>query len=75
MRSPAWAFAGATFARTAPALADPDFGDVVIHAYRHRYGLAPGDPGDAGIERQPATTWHPRFRVSSLTFALRRGPA
>ncbi len=34
----------------AQAFDNPDFVDVVIHSYRHRYGLAAGDPAYAGIE-------------------------
>jgi len=30
--------------RSAPSLRNPDFVPVVIHSYRHRYGLVPGDP-------------------------------
>jgi pimeloyl-ACP methyl ester carboxylesterase len=30
------------FALTAPAFDNPDFVDVVIHSYRHRFGLVPG---------------------------------
>ena len=50
MWSPTWDFDEATFARTAQAFDNPDFVDVVIHSYRHRYGLAAGDPAYAGIE-------------------------
>ncbi|MEV6446984.1 alpha/beta hydrolase [Amycolatopsis sp. NPDC051716] len=42
--SPTWAGAGAAFAASAASLHNPDFVDVVIHSYRHRYGLADGDP-------------------------------
>lgn len=42
------------FARTATAFDNPDFADVVIHSYRHRFGLAPGDPAFAAIERRLA---------------------
>ena len=48
--SPTWAFDEATFERTASAFDNPDFVEVVIHSYRHRYGLAPGDPRYAAIE-------------------------
>ena len=44
MWSPKWAFDDATFDRTAGAFDNPDFVDVVIHSYRHRYGLAPETP-------------------------------
>ena len=31
---------------------NPDFVDVVIHSYRHRFGYVPGDPALAAIERK-----------------------
>ena len=40
--------------RTAVAFDNPDFVDVVIHSYRHRYGLAPGDPSVEVIEQRLA---------------------
>jgi pimeloyl-ACP methyl ester carboxylesterase len=42
--SPAWAGSAGAYAATAPSLHNPDFVDVVIHSYRHRYGLVQGDP-------------------------------
>lgn len=54
MWSPTWAFEDATFARTAVAFDNPDFVDVVIHSYRHRYALVPGDPALAAIEARLA---------------------
>ena len=42
--SPSWAGASAAFPASAPSLHNPDFVDVVIHSYRHRYGLVDGDP-------------------------------
>jgi pimeloyl-ACP methyl ester carboxylesterase len=48
--SPTWAFDEATFARSAPAFDNPDFVDIVIHSYRHRFGGVPGDPALASIE-------------------------
>lgn len=60
MWSPNWEFDDATFARSATSFDNPDFVDVVIHSYRHRYGLVPGDPAVAVIETrlsaQPAIT-------------------
>jgi pimeloyl-ACP methyl ester carboxylesterase len=47
--SPNWDFDDATFARTAVAHENPDYVDVVIHSYRHRFGLADGDPRHADI--------------------------
>jgi pimeloyl-ACP methyl ester carboxylesterase len=52
--SPNWRFDDATFERTAPSFDNPDFVEIVIHSYRHRYGLVPGDPAVAEIERRLA---------------------
>ena len=54
MWSPNWAFDDATFERTASAFDNPDFVDVVIHSYRHRYNLVDGDPAVADIEQRLA---------------------
>jgi pimeloyl-ACP methyl ester carboxylesterase len=63
--SPCWAFDDATFEKTASAFDNPDFVDVVIHSYRHRYGLAPGDPAAAHIERRLVA--QPPITVPSIT--------
>jgi pimeloyl-ACP methyl ester carboxylesterase len=56
--SPEWKFDEATFEKSAVSFDNPDFVDVVIQSYRHRYGYAPGDPTLANLEaelaRQPA---------------------
>ena len=52
--SPNWRFDDATFERTAASFDNPDFVEVVIHSYRHRFGWAPGDPGLEAIEEQLA---------------------
>ena len=56
--SPHWEFSEETFAQTATAWDNPDFVDVTIHSYRHRFGNAPGDPDLAPLEEalaaQPA---------------------
>lgn len=52
--SPSWKFDDATYARTASSFDNPDFVDVVIHSYRHRFGYAPGDPALEEIERELA---------------------
>ena len=49
--SPGWAFDEATFARSAEAFDNPDWVDVVVQSYRHRFGYAAGDPALEGIER------------------------
>ena len=64
--SPTWAFDDATFERSAAAFDNPDFVEVVIHSYRHRFGLVPGDPAYAGIERRLAA--QPSISVPSITF-------
>ena len=53
--SPNWHFDDATFERTAAAHDNPDYVDVVIHSYRHRFGLADGDPQYADLQRRLAT--------------------
>lgn len=52
--SPTWAFDDATFARTRASFENPDFVEVVVHSYRHRYGLVPGDSAYAQIEQRLA---------------------
>ena len=52
--SPNWDFAPATFDRVADSFDTPDFVDVVIQSYRHRYAAAPGDPALETIERHLA---------------------
>jgi len=58
MWSPNWQFDDATYAQSAAAFDNPDFVEVVIHSYRHRFGLVGGDPALDGWERalaaQPA---------------------
>ncbi|MGB3224024.1 MAG: alpha/beta hydrolase [Desulforhopalus sp.] len=50
--SPCWNFSEETYQRTAVSFNNPDFVEVVIHSYRHRYGLVPGDPAVEEIERR-----------------------
>lgn len=64
--SPSWPFDAATFARSADAFDNPDFVDVVIHSYRHRYGLVAGDPALADVERRLAA--QPAIPVPAITF-------
>ena len=63
--SPNWDFDEACFERTAAAHDNPDYVDVVIHSYRHRYGLAEGDPQYADIERWLAAL--PPITVPAIT--------
>ena len=64
--SPTWRFDDASFERSAAAFDNPDFVEVVIHSYRHRFGLVPGDPALAAIERRLAL--QPPVTVPALTF-------
>jgi pimeloyl-ACP methyl ester carboxylesterase len=63
--SPHWHFDGACFERTAIAHDNPDYVDVVIHSYRHRYGLADGDPRYADLQRRLAAL--PVISVPTIT--------
>jgi pimeloyl-ACP methyl ester carboxylesterase len=65
MWSPTWAFDDPTFERTAIAFDNPDFVDVVIHSYRHRYELVAGDPAYASIEAALAA--QPPITVPTIT--------
>ncbi len=49
--SPSWAFTEEEFLRSAVAFDNPDFVDVVIHSYRHRFELVEGDPAHAELDR------------------------
>lgn len=64
--SPTWRFDDATFERSAAAFDNPDFVDVVIQSYRHRFALVPGDPAYADIERRLAA--QPVITVPTITF-------
>ncbi len=52
--SPNWRFDDATFDATAASFDNPDFVDVTIQSYRHRYGNAPGDPEVEPLEQRLA---------------------
>lgn len=65
MWSPTWQFNDATFNRSAEAFDNSDFVDVVIHSYRHRYGLVEGDPKVLKIEAQ--LQQQPDITVASIT--------
>jgi pimeloyl-ACP methyl ester carboxylesterase len=62
--SPNWRFDEATFERSAPAFDNPDFVEVVIHSYRHRFALVPGDPAAEETERRLAA--QPRIAVPTI---------
>jgi pimeloyl-ACP methyl ester carboxylesterase len=52
--SPSWAFDDAMFERSAAAFDNADFVDIVIHSYRHRFALVPGDPAAVLVEHRLA---------------------
>jgi pimeloyl-ACP methyl ester carboxylesterase len=64
--SPNWQFDDASFERTAAAFDNPDYVDVVIHSYRHRFGLADGDPQYAELQHRLAML--PAITVPTITF-------
>jgi pimeloyl-ACP methyl ester carboxylesterase len=58
--SPNYRFGNADYEQTAKSFDNPDFVEVVIHSYRHRYGAADGDPAfehvEAELTKQPPIT-------------------
>ena len=48
--SPNWHFDDETYKQTAASFNNPDFVAVVIHSYRHRFSLVPGDPAVENTE-------------------------
>lgn len=62
--NPGWAVPDAEFAATARAFDNPDWAEVVLHSYRHRWGLAPGDPAYTADEARLAAA--PEIRVPTL---------
>jgi pimeloyl-ACP methyl ester carboxylesterase len=63
--SPNWQFDDACFERTAIAHDNPDYVDVVIHSYRHRFGLADGESQYAAMRRGLAAL--PPITVPTIT--------
>jgi pimeloyl-ACP methyl ester carboxylesterase len=63
--SPTWKFSDEMFNQTAASFDNPDFVDVVIHSYRHRYGMVPGDPSVEATEQ--CLTLQPVISVPSIT--------
>lgn len=62
--SPNWKFDDATYDRTAASFDNPEFVDVVIHSYRHRFGYVKGDPAFESIET--ALAKQPKISVPSI---------
>jgi pimeloyl-ACP methyl ester carboxylesterase len=62
--SPHWQFDDVAYDRTAASFNNPDFVEVVIHSYRHRFGSVPGDPALEAIEQRLAA--QPPIRVPTV---------
>jgi pimeloyl-ACP methyl ester carboxylesterase len=63
--SPKWNFNDATYQRTAASFANPDHVAIVIHNYRWRLSLAPGQSQYADLERRLSTM--PVIGVPTIT--------
>jgi pimeloyl-ACP methyl ester carboxylesterase len=63
--SPKWNFDDATFDRSAVAFNNPDHVSIVIHNYRWRLGLAPGEPQYDQLEKRLAAG--PQITVPTIT--------
>ena len=63
--SPTWKFTEEDFDQSSLAFDNPDFVDVVIHSYRHRFGLVPGDPSVEETEQR--LTKLPKISVPTVT--------
>jgi len=63
--SPNWDFDEAILDRAVAAHENLDYVDVVIHSYRHRFGLADGDPRYADLQRRLAEL--PPITVPAIT--------
>ena len=64
MWSPNWSFDDATYEATGAAFENPDFVDIVIHSYRHRFQNAQSDPAYEAIERRLAL--QPKITVPTV---------
>ncbi|MGC4811052.1 alpha/beta fold hydrolase [Micromonospora sp. DT228] len=63
--SPKWSFDDATFDRSAAAFDNPDHVDIVIHNYRWRLALAPGESQYDEVEKRLAAK--PKITVPSIS--------
>ena len=63
--SPTWKFSKKDFELSQESFQNPDFVDVVIHSYKHRYGLVDGDKSYSDIENKLSLT--PKIKVPTIT--------
>lgn len=64
--SPTWPFSEETYAQTARSFENPEFVEVVVHSYRHRYGYIAGDSAYAEVESRLVS----RPPISAPTIAM-----
>ena len=62
--SPTWKFDDNTYEVSSVSFSNPDFVEIVVHSYRHRYGLANGDPKFENIEQ--ALLKQPTIKVPTI---------
>jgi pimeloyl-ACP methyl ester carboxylesterase len=67
LASPAWHFTDATYDLSAPAFENPDHVDIVIHNYRWRLSLAPGESRYDADEARLAAK--PHIAVPTITIS------
>ncbi|KNH29898.1 alpha/beta hydrolase [Pseudomonas syringae] len=63
--SPTWVKNAERYPLSAPVFDNPDFVEVVIHSYRHRFMYAPGDPALEWMEE--ALTQQPVISVPTIS--------
>jgi pimeloyl-ACP methyl ester carboxylesterase len=63
--SPQWHFSDEEFERSAVAFDNPDWVEVVLHSYRYKFGLAPGDERYSELARR--LEGQPTIEVPTVT--------
>lgn len=63
--SPTWNFSDKEFNLSKKSFCNDDFVDIVIHSYRHRYGLVKGDPRYLNLEKKISS--QPKIIVPTIT--------
>ena len=64
--SPSWRFDEAEYARTAAAFVAPDFAEIVVHSYRHRWGFAAAEMSAANAADDALLAGLPPIAVPTL---------
>lgn len=62
--SPTWRFNDKIFEASAASFDNPDFVEIVVHSYRHRYGLEKGDPRFEQLEQKLLA--QPKIKVPTI---------